>query len=332
MEHAKSIGRSVGRKILTWKGLSSLISLMVIVISFRWLAGPSLFAKSLIRGSLLDLGVDWCFMAMPVAILMIAGEFDLSVGSVYAFGGCGLFKLFQMGLGPWEGFIIVILACIVIGMIHGVITIRLGIPSFVTTLGGMWIWRSVTRAMWEYTPTAPEAPVEYFDNILGMPMLNNWFYSKFVLMVAVFIVLWIILERTSLGNSIFAAGGDYESALARGARPDRTKFIMFILTAAFAGFAGMVTATTTGGAATRMGMGYELMMIAAAVIGGCSLRGGIGSVEGALIGVFLLRFINSGVILIGVGPAWFLGIVGLAMLLAVVLNRNFRRRVVRKLR
>lgn len=302
----------------------------MVIIFLRWQAGPALFSKSLIRGSYLDLGVDWAIIAMPVAMLMIAGEFDLSVGSVYCLGAAGLFKLFQMGFGPWEAFIIIVLGCIAIGALHGIITLRLGIPSFITTLAGMWIWRSLARGMWAYTPTAPSAPIQYFHNIFGVRMFFGYFYSKFVLMIFLFIAFWIILERTSLGNSIFAAGGDYESARARGARPDRTKFIMFIFTAVFAGFAGMLTATTTGGAATRMGLGYELMMIAAAVIGGCALMGGIGTVIGAVIGVLLLRFLYSGIILIGVESQWFQGIVGLVMLLAVVLNRNFRRKIIKR--
>lgn len=331
MRWIKSIGQSAVKKLLTWKALSSFLSLIAVVVFFRWQVGSILFAKSIIRGSILDLGVDWALIALPVAMLMISGEFDLSVGSVYAIGACGIFKLFQLGLHPLISFSIIISACALIGLLHGTITLKLGIPSFITTLGGMWVWRSVVNTFWEYTPTAPQDAIEYFDNVFGVPMACGWFYSKFIFLIGIFIILWIVLERTPFGNSIFAAGGNFEAALARGAKPERTKFFMFILTSTLAGFSGIVSATSTGATMTNTGTGYELFMIAAAVIGGCSLAGGIGSLEGAFIGVFLLRFINTGVIQMGVESKWFQGIVGVIMILAVILNRNFRERVVRKL-
>ncbi len=330
MKKIRSLGGSVGRTFLTWKALSSFISLIAVLAFFYWQVGDILFNKSIVRGSILDLGVNWAIVAMPVAMLMISGEFDLSVGSVYALGACGIFKLFQVGLHPLLAFVIIIAACALIGLLHASITLRLGIPSFITTLAGMWFWRSVVNAMWQYTPTAPQSAINYFDNVFGVRLGGGWFYSKFLILVAIFAILWIVLERTPFGNSIFAAGGNYDAALARGSKPDRTKMVLFVLTSTLAGFAGVVSATSAGATMTNTATGLELYMIAAAVIGGASLTGGVGSVEGAFLGTFLLRYINTGVIQMGIESKWFQGIVGVVLLLAAVLNRNFRRRVIKR--
>ena len=330
MKQIKDFSLALGKKILTWKALSSFLSLAAVLAFFYWQVGDILFHKTIIRGSLLDLGVNWAIVALPVAMLMISGEFDLSVGSVYALAAGGIFKLFQIGLHPLLAFIIIIAGCSLIGLLHASITLRLGIPSFITTLAGMWFWRSVVNAMWDYTPTAPADAINYFDNVFGVKLMWGWFYSKFLILLAIFIILWIVLERTPFGNSIFAAGGNYEAALARGSKPERTKMVMFILTSTLAGFAGIVSATSAGATMTNTATGLELYMIAAAVIGGASLTGGVGSVEGAFLGTFLLRYINTGVIQMGIESKWFQGIVGVVLLLAAVLNRNFRNKVIRR--
>jgi len=330
VKQIKDYSLSLGKTIITWKAFSSFLSLVGVLAFFYWQVGDILFNKMIIRGSLLDLGVNWAIVAMPVAMLMISGEFDLSVGSVYALAAGGIFKLFQIGLHPLLAFVIIIAACALIGLVHASITLKLGIPSFITTLAGMWFWRSVVNAMWNYTPTAPADAINYFDNIFGVKMAGGWFYSKFLFMVGIFIVLWIVLERTPFGNSIFAAGGNYEAALARGSKPQRTKMMMFILTSTLAGFAGVVSATSAGATMTNTATGLELYMIAAAVIGGASLTGGVGTVEGAFIGTFMLRYINTGVIQMGIESKWFQGIVGVVLLLAAVLNRNFRNKVIRR--
>ncbi|MBS3812736.1 ABC transporter permease [Candidatus Bipolaricaulota bacterium] len=330
MRKIKDFGWSVGRTTLTWKALSSFISLIVVLAFFYWQVGDILFNKSIVRGSILDLGVNWAIVALPVAMLMISGEFDLSVGSVFALGASGIFKLFQIGLHPLLAFVIILAACALIGFVHASITIKLGIPSFITTLAGMWFWRSVVNAMWSYTPSAPRSAIEYFNNVFGVRMAGGWFYSKFLFLIAIFVILWIVLERTPFGNSIFAAGGNYDAALARGSKPDRTKLVLFILTSTLAGFAGVVSATSAGATMTNTAMGLELYMIAAAVIGGAALTGGVGSLEGAFIGTFLLRYINTGVIQMGIQSKWFQGIIGVVLLLAAVLNRNFRSRVIKR--
>jgi simple sugar transport system permease protein len=330
VKQIKDFSLALGKKILTWKALSSFLSLAAVLAFFYWQVGDILFHKTIIRGSLLDLGVNWAIVALPVAMLMISGEFDLSVGSVYALAAGGIFKLFQIGLHPLLAFIIIIAGCSLIGLLHASITLRLGIPSFITTLAGMWFWRSVVNAMWDYTPTAPADAINYFDNVFGVKLMWGWFYSKFLILLAIFIILWIVLERTPFGNSIFAAGGNYEAALARGSKPERTKMVMFIITSTLAGFAGIVSATSAGATMTNTATGLELYMIAAAVIGGASLTGGVGSVEGAFLGTFLLRYINTGVIQMGIESKWFQGIVGVVLLLAAVLNRNFRNKVIRR--
>lgn len=330
MKRLKNFAQSAAKNLLTWKGVTSLISLVAVLAFFYWQVGPILFNKSIIRGSLLDIGVNWAIVALPVAMLMIAGEFDLSVSSVYALGAGGIFKLFQMGFHPLLAFIIMIAACALIGLINGIVTLKLGIPSFITTLAAMWFWRSTLNGIWEYTPMAPQDAINYFGNVFGFKMLGGWVYSKFLLLLAIFAILWIVLERTPFGNSIFAAGGNFEAAQARGGKPERTKLIMFVVTSTLAGFAGIVSATSAGATMTNTGQGLELYMIAAAVIGGGSLAGGIGSVEGAFFGTFLLRYISTGVIQMGIESKWFQGIIGVVLLLAAILNRNFREKVMKR--
>lgn len=303
---------------------------VVVAMGFYYFTGPVLFSTIQIK-NFLTFGVEMAIIAMGVTMLMIAGEFDLSVGSLFALAATGSFILINMGLGPWVALVVMLGICALIGAFHGVMTIKTRIPSFIVTLAGLMIWRAAVFVITGGNPPpVPKEAVEVLRGVLASPLPGGLFLSSFLIFVALFVILWLVLERTPFGNRVFATGGDFEAARARGARPQRVKLILFIVSAVLAGFAGILMCVRIGSATPTVGTGYELEIIAAAVIGGASLRGGRGALEGAVFGAILLRVIRNGIVLAGGPGEYYRAIVGAVILVAVVFNEFFREKVVRK--
>jgi simple sugar transport system permease protein len=305
-----------------WKSMGSFIMFIVVFLGFYCFTGPVLVGTLQIK-NFLTFGVEMSIMAMGVAMLMIAGEFDLSVGSVFGLSACTLFVIqSKFSFNPWLSFFMVLLLCAGIGALHGIITIKSKIPSFIVTLAGLMLWRAATIIITGGRPApVPEQALDSLRSILAHKLIGGWFLTSFPIFILLFIVLWIILERTPFGNRVFATGGNINSARVRGAQPDKIKLLLFISCSTLAGLAGLLRSVRVFTAHPMFGEGYELRMIAAAVIGGVSLRGGVGSLPGAVIGAILLRVIRNGIVLAGISGAWYRVFIGLIILVAVVFNR-----------
>ena len=211
---------------------------------------------------------------------------------------------------------------IIIGFINGFITLRFGIPSFIATLGMLYIARSLTTvATAGFPPPFPhELPNEMF--VYQFELFRASLYWS--LLVAV--ILGILLHRSNLGNWIYATGGDVIAASSMGIKTNNIKMFCFILCGFLAGFAGMIQTFRLEAPLPSQGYLLELESIAAAVIGGVSLFGGIGTVIGAMIGAILIRFLESGIIMARIDAEWFRAGLGTLIILSVVFNTYISRR------
>lgn len=277
--------------------------------------------------TLLELFPEFSIVVLGVTILMISGEFDLSVGSIFALSPILIIKLVYLNVNIAVATALALIISLGIGALNAIIVVKTGIPSFIVTLATMMCWRGAVLAITEGTP--PPIPEQFF---IVEKYTVSWIGPvriSFIYFVVILIALWIVLERTRFGNWIFASGGNPEAARARGVNPARVKLICFMLTSFLAAFAGIIQASRIGSALPSAGRGWELDAIAASVIAGTSLFGGIGSIVAAAIGAFLLRIIGNGLVLTGAPGYYFRMFVGIIIILAVVFNITIKKRALK---
>jgi simple sugar transport system permease protein len=259
-------------------------------------------------------------IACGEVMLMIGGEIDLSAGMVYAFApfimhfaaGAGVPMLIALLLG--------VLGAGCVGLLNGVLTLLLSVPSFVTTLGTLFLVNGLTLTISSGTPVTPTAG-EGFAQVFGA-----WGYSEILWAVFVVVVLHVVLRHTRWGLHTVASGANETGAREAGIHVTRLKIGNFVLAAVLAGFTGTLEAFRIGSIDPLAG-GNQIMFIAVAagVIGGTPLAGGSGTIIGALIGAAVLGVLNDGFTLIGINAFTFNIILGAAILAAMLFNIHVTR-------
>jgi simple sugar transport system permease protein len=296
------------------------VLLVLLVILFEITSSGFFLSYENMRG-VLGLLPEMGLVAMGVTILMIAGEFDISVGSVFALAPMVMAVSLVAGAPFTPAVLLGLAAAAAIGFLNGFITLRFAIPSFITTLGMLFVARSITVVIsGGFPPVLPaDIPSWIFTHYVGLIRLSMFWFA------AIAIVLAAILSLTNFGNWIKSTGGQIDAAAAMGIRTDAVKMICFVLSAVLAGFAGIIQVLRLGSPLPSLGEGLELQAVAAAVIGGTSLYGGVGTVLGAIVGALLIRVIDNGLVLSHVDANWFKFAIGSLLILAVVANAWLRR-------
>ena len=259
-------------------------------------------------------------ITLGMTLLMTAGEFDLSVGSVFGFAPIIMWTLYNTHVAPLEvGFVIALLFAVLVGLANGWFVTYLKIPSFLVTLGMLLVVRGtalyITDGFPQRTWTADSPLMRILVGEFSIGGLS--IYSSLLWFILFAVILGYILNHSKVGNWIQAAGGNPEAARARGVRVTRTKIALFVLSAVISAWAGVTSSIRVSAANPNSGTGYELEVIAMVVIGGTALTGGRGTIVGTVIGVLILRMMRNGIVLIGVpGLAYniFIGGIILAMM------------------
>jgi simple sugar transport system permease protein len=273
-------------------------------------------------------------VAIGVALLMISGEFDLSVGSTMAIGGY-IFGGLSMAGQPFLGLVLALIVSTILGAINGIILAWTGIPSFIVTLGTKYFYRGM---LWVITAgtmlqTVDRLPIyNVFNGRLDV--LNNLLseanFRNSLLWLLLFVIAFqVILARTKFGNHIFAVGGNAGAALGQGVNVKRVKILSFAISGLMAGITGVLMFSQYYTMRVASGDGMELAAIAAAVVGGTLITGGAGSIWGALVGALIISMLRTGVVLMNIPfiPADnFEAIVGVTIVLAAILNNYLRNR------
>lgn len=303
--------------------LASLFLLILLVAAFQIRSEGAFLNQDNIR-SILGILPETGLVAIGVTILMISGEFDLSVGSVFALMPMSMAVAMLHGVPFPVAFAIGLALCAAIGFINGYVTIRFSVPSFITTLGMLFMARSMTVVIsGGFPPLLPDKlPTWLFTDFVGM---GHMFRMSFLWFAAIAIAASLMLSRTNFGNWIRATGGFLPAAAAMGIPTARVKIACFMLCSMLAGFAGMLQVLRLGSPLPSIGEGLELQAVAAAVIGGVALTGGIGTVAGGIIGIVLIRVIDNGMVLSRIDANWFKFAVGLLTVFAVIANAVLRR-------
>lgn len=263
-------------------------------------------------------------ICIGVAFLMISGEFDLSVGSLYAFSG--IFFMRFAGILPSAYVFLLILAFAnFIGFVNGMITTKQRIPSFITTLSMMMLLRGIIYMVtggrvttYKGDPLIPSLFSLKFSGALSCFRPSHFWYLAFI------IFFTILLFRMPYGNHTLSTGGNLETARMLGINTDRVKTVNFMICSTMAALSGIIAVTRFRMSSPTLGTGTELEAIAAVVIGGTSLFGGSGTIIGSLFGVLLISMVRSGLLLLGAPPYWYTGFVGIILLMATLINVKMR--------
>lgn len=305
--------------------LAALLLLVILIGIFQITSNNFFLSYANMRG-LLGFLPEMALVAVGVTLLMICGEFDLSVGSVFALMPMTMAVLMVAGWGFLPAVAVGLLVCAAIGFINGFLTIKFGIPSFITTLGMLFMARSMTVVISGGFPPRLQMdniPEQLFIAFVGPGDLLR---ASFLWFVCIALLIAFLLGKTNFGNWVRATGGFLPAAQAMGIPTARVKIACFMICSMLAGFAGMIQVLRLGSPLPSIGEGLELQAVAAAVIGGASLFGGIGSILGGVIGATLIRVIDNGMVLSQVDSNWFKFAVGALTILAVVANAWLRKR------
>ena len=337
--------------------LGALAGLILIIIFFSFAASGKMFSLAGVvtfMSPASQLGI----LAIGAALLMIGGEFDLSVGSMVAFSGLifGV-ALAVVGLPPILAIVATLIVAAAFGALNGQIVLKTGLPSFIVTLAFLFILRGMTlvglkwatggstqlrgiKDLIEGDPIAglfrgdaftglfawmaEQGWIETFKSgkpkVEGIPVEVLWFLAIAAL------ATWVLL-RTRVGNWIFASGGDAGAARNSGVPVNRVKTALFMTTACCAALVAILTVLDAGSTDARRGFQKEFEAIIAAVIGGCLLTGGYGSAVGAFFGAVIFGMVAIGLTYTNIDQDWYLVFLGMMLLGAVLFNNVIRRRV-----
>lgn len=349
------------RRAMIRPELGAICGAILVFVFFLMIAGDSgMFAPEGIKNWTV-VSAQFAIIAVGACLLMIAGEFDLSVGSMIGFSGVVIAILsVHMGWPVWTAIIAAFVVAMAIGALNGFLVIKTGLPSFIVTLAflyilrGLTIWLSITTTRQTIIGGVKEAakgdPLAFLFGGVIFKDLFQWFGEmgwvgtftrgtragqpivEGVPMLVVWAIVLVIfghfvLTRTRFGNWIFASGGDAKAARYVGVPVDRVKILMFMFTAFCATVFATCQVMEFGSAAADRGLLKEFEAIICVVIGGALLTGGYGSVVGAALGALIFGVVQQGLFFAGAESSLFRVFLGTILILAVIMNTYIRRMI-----
>lgn len=320
---------SILSRLVSYQAMSTLLVFLLLILFFSLMTPSNVFISLRNIRSLLRLVADLGIVSLGIGLLMISGEFDLSISSTIPLCAYMFTLLLRRGLDPLLIILIILAIGPLFGLLNGLITTRLKLPSFIATLGTMMFWRGVLFVSSRRAPIGIERFLgegNIFDKLFttrfgsyGIPVQVFWF-------ILFALILGIILRYHRFGNWVYATGDNREAAKAMGIDTRRTKIICFLIIGFLCAFVGMMQTVRIHSFTATQAQGFELNAIAAAVIGGTHLLGGVGSIAGVFLGVLTVAILENGLILMGVPVFGITAFTGTAVILAVIFNSFIERK------
>ncbi len=332
------------KRLLRRPELGALGGAILVWIVFALLAGNKGFVSLGGTANYLSVAADVGILGVAVSLLMIAGEFDLSIGSMIGATGmitCVLSVHYQWNI--WLALVTSLVAALIIGAINGVVVVRTRLHSFIITLASQFILRGVvlglTRLITGLTIVGGLTRVPGYDGAAllfanALHIQSPGAKAGVVVDFPVSILWWLgfaviasyVLLQTRPGNWIYGIGGDINAARNMGVPVNRMKILLFMLTAFAAWLVASIQVLTYGSADVLRGQGQEFYAIITVVIGGTLLTGGYGSAIGAVFGALIFGMVNQGIFFAGIDSDWFYAFLGTMLIVAVLVNNFIRKR------
>ncbi len=303
---------------------AGLVILLLAVVALFWILEPSTRQQRVYWDLLREISPN-LISAIGITMLLLAGEFDLSIGSMLAVTSITTVVAFNATDNMWLGVIAGLATGPIVGGIHGYLVTRQGMNSLVTTLGSLFALRGMVYVYTNKTPVIDENGFydfqdAYYNNLGPVPL-------PFVLAIILVVLALVVLTQTEFGRNIYAIGGNETAARVSGIRVGFIKFILFVICASSAAISGMIITAQTGTGYFDTGSsGFELIVIAGVVLGGIALSGGKGSLVGTVLGILILGMTAKGLRLMGVNTNVQLMVTGSIMILAVFMH-SFHDRI-----
>ncbi|WP_163531308.1 ABC transporter permease [Halobacillus ihumii] len=306
----------MGKNLATlWNRLGMIIILILLCIVMTIMA-PNFLEASNITNILKQVSVI-AILAAGMTIVILTGGIDLSVGSIVALSGVVSVMASQAGINPFLAMILGMGVGYLIGFINGFFTAKIGLPAFIVTLGSMTYVRGLAYVSSGGYPVVLESSTFKFigaGSILSIP-------TPIYIMLFVYVVMFLVLKYTMFGRHIYAIGGNEEAARLTGIKVKKTLVNVYSISGLLAGLGGVVLAGRLYSGQPTAGNMYELDAIAAVILGGSKLAGGVGKVQGTIIGVLIMGVITNGLTLMDVSYYWQLVVKGGVIVSAVLIDR-----------
>ena len=326
--------QSLLRRLVARPELGAVAGAIAVWIFFAIVAGSSGWLTAKGTAAYLQVAAELGILAVPVSLLMIAGEFDLSIGTMIGASGMVIALLDgQYGFPIWFAIAMAAVFALVVGFLNGYLVVKTRLPSFIVTLGTFFILQGVTigtsRALTGLTTIGnldkagdfQSAQVIFGSKIGGLFNVSIAWWAA----VAIF-ATWVLL-RTRFGNWIFGSGGNADGARNLGVPVNRVKIVLFMSTALAGWLVAVIEAVSFANSDVLRGTGREFEAIIAAVIGGTLLTGGYGSAIGPAIGALIFGMVQQGIVFAGFDSDWYKAFLGAMLIVAVLLNNFIRQRV-----
>lgn len=316
-------------KKMRHSSFASLFGIICMIITFAILVqiNNSVFLSKVNILNILKQVVVYGLLSLAMAVPLINGTFDMSISSIAALSGilAGLMcttGLYGIYLSFWPAVIAAILISCIVGLINGLIVTYTKISAFIVTLGTQTAVRGIVYIICENKPVG-NLPNEFsvigFNSLLGIPI-------SVLIMIAVFVLMAIVLKRTSFGRKIYANGGNYTAAYQSGINVKQVRVFAYIISAALAAVAGILLTARSGSAQPTAANGYESVAISTCAMGGIAMHGGAGSVFGIFLGSIMMGMISNGMNLMKIDSNWQLVVRGVILIVSVLYSQIISKR------
>ncbi|MBI5957839.1 MAG: ABC transporter permease [Chloroflexi bacterium] len=295
---------------------------------FAFIVGsPETFLSRQIYRALMTSIPMWGIIALPLTMVVIAGEIDLSFPSTMAVGMVAFFEVYSREASLGLAFAGALGAGFLVGLLNGIIIVRLKIPSLIATIGAQFFWRGLVDIVRAGQGESMTFTKDSLMRDMLVKKVNDYFPAQVIWMVLVGILVWIILNRHRFGAHVYLIGDNEDSARLMGVNVGVTRIMLFALVGLAAAFAGVIQCVDTWYFYPNMGEGYLMQTLAAVFLGGTSVYGGIGTIFGTFIGCFIIGAIQPGIIAIGLDGYYTKLIYGLIITASVAMHTIVRKRL-----
>jgi simple sugar transport system permease protein len=304
---------------------------MIVVFFGLWLffilAAPETFLSPQIYYAYMATTPFFAIMALPLTMVIIAGEIDLSFPSIMAIGMVAFVSIFE----PTGSVALALIAALAVGIASGImnggLVVGIGIPSLVATIGTQFFLRGLSLVLLEGQGATLIAARESFVYELLVGKAIGSIPNQFWWSIAIAILCWVILNRTRLGAHIYLTGDNEQSARLMGVNVNRTRMAIFIMIGLAAAFAGVLASLQVSFFWPSLGEGYLLSTLASVFLGGTSVFGGTGTILGTFLGSYIIGAINAGIVAIGLTGFWTSLIYGLIIVVSVSMHVILQKRI-----
>ncbi len=316
------------RRFARQNGLQiGIVGVLVILWAFYLWRAPTTFGQSNIYAAFMSTVPFFGIVALPLTMLVIAREMDLSFPAIMAMSVTIFVGLFQATGNVLLSFVACLFTGFVIGLVNGVIVVYVGLPSLIATIGTQFFWRGMVQVVTNGRsfPLTELRGTPFRELMVGR--LFDYVPMQMIWMLVVAALVWVLLNRHSFGAHVYLIGDNENSARLMGINVNRTRILMFGIVGLASGFAGLLTVLEINNFFTNLGEGYLLIGLAAVFLGGTSVFGGVGTVFGTFVGCFIIASIQPAVVAIGWSGFTTQVIYGFIIVLSVAMHTVLRNRL-----